>query len=379
MTAVYPDAQKSTSSWKPRVFCALREIAALGAEPFPQLVPWDTLFAEHGQTATPSLVCDLAVLIHSTAFRSLARGTVRVKRMLKSVLPSDVRGTAILKGSERGEVKAWAAYDALGDASVEERYELLWQQQMEKRKSLVEFGNASGIYKAVIVYAVGISPSLLDFVNQLNTDDGPLEALRSSYGPYVYHVLHVLGEVRQLVQWLIATRQGKEETVLTPDALEHLCKSLYEVYKAMQTYVEFIYFINVVGPFFRTDKYLEVPEEGDAAPMQLKVGARSDDYVEFVLNDLLLAKGMQEPFQLCVYATVAERDVVVRVVRDDAEDGVLLPDGQTHELARGTVEQGKPLELNDVKIAAPGRYRVVVDNTSSMLRSKDVTLSVFKR
>lgn len=62
--------------------------------------------------------------------------------------------------------------------SIEEKYKLLWAQQMQRRESLVQLSNASGVWKALISYVAGCPPELLDFLKQFNDPQGPMEEFR---------------------------------------------------------------------------------------------------------------------------------------------------------------------------------------------------------
>ncbi|PWA85960.1 GOLD domain-containing protein [Artemisia annua] len=100
-------------------------------------------------------------------------------------MPQDFRGTLIRKQRERSEKNKRAEVDALVNSggSIHERYALLWQQQMERRRQLAQLGSAAGVYKTVVKYLVGVPQVLLDFVRQINDDQGPMEEQRHRYGP----------------------------------------------------------------------------------------------------------------------------------------------------------------------------------------------------
>ena len=81
---------------------------------------------------------------------------------------------------ERKETAFKAEVDELvkKGGSIEDKYKLLWAQQMQRRESLVQLSNASGMWKALISYVAGCPPELLDFLKQFNDPQGPMEEFR---------------------------------------------------------------------------------------------------------------------------------------------------------------------------------------------------------
>lgn len=57
---------------------------------------------------------------------------------------------------------------------------------MERRRQLAQLGSATGVYKTLVKYLVGVPQVLLDFVQKINDDDGPMEEQRQRYGPPLY-------------------------------------------------------------------------------------------------------------------------------------------------------------------------------------------------
>lgn len=105
-----------------------------------------------------------------------------------SYMPQDFRGTLIRQQRERSERTKQAEIDALiqSGCSIRNRYALLWKQQMERRRQLAQLGSATGVYKTLVKYLVGVPQVLLDFIRQINDDDGPMEEQRQRYGPPLY-------------------------------------------------------------------------------------------------------------------------------------------------------------------------------------------------
>ncbi|MBA0555253.1 hypothetical protein Golob_025444 [Gossypium lobatum] len=73
-------------------------------------------------------------------------------------MPQDFRGTLIRQQKERSERNKQAEVDALTSSggSIRDRYSLLWKQQMDRRRQLVQLGSATGVYKTLVKYLVGV-------------------------------------------------------------------------------------------------------------------------------------------------------------------------------------------------------------------------------
>ncbi|XP_076952254.1 uncharacterized protein LOC143625920 [Bidens hawaiensis] len=117
-----------------------------------------------------------------------SKNSENVFNTVMTYMPQDFRGALIRKQRERSEKSKKAQVDALikSGGSIRDRYALLWQQQMERRRQLAQLGSAGGVYKTVVKYLVGVPQALLDFVRQINDDEGPMEEQRYRYGPSMY-------------------------------------------------------------------------------------------------------------------------------------------------------------------------------------------------
>ncbi|CAJ1948270.1 unnamed protein product [Sphenostylis stenocarpa] len=113
-------------------------------------------------------------------------------------LPQDFRGTLIRQQRERSERNKQAEVDTLVNSggSIHDRYALLWKQQMDRRRQLAQLGSATGVYKTLVKYLVGVPQVLLDFTRQINDDDGPMEEQRHRYGPPLYTLTSMILSVR---------------------------------------------------------------------------------------------------------------------------------------------------------------------------------------
>lgn len=56
--------------------------------------------------------------------------------------------------------------------TIDGKYDRLWATQLERRRMLSMIGSASGVFKALIRYIAGVPQVLLDFVKQINDEEG---------------------------------------------------------------------------------------------------------------------------------------------------------------------------------------------------------------
>ncbi|GMP86224.1 hypothetical protein CsSME_00039077 [Camellia sinensis var. sinensis] len=103
-----------------------------------------------------------------------SRNAEYVFNTVMTYMPQDFRGTLIRQQRERSERNKQAEVDALVSAggSIRDRYAMLWNQQMERRRQLAQLGSATGVYKTLVKYLVGVPEVLLDFIQKINDDQG---------------------------------------------------------------------------------------------------------------------------------------------------------------------------------------------------------------
>ncbi|KAL9236076.1 hypothetical protein vseg_010783 [Gypsophila vaccaria] len=184
-----------------------------------------------------------------------------------SYMPQDFRGTLIRQQKERSERNKQAEIEALvkSGCSIRDRYALLWKQQMERRRQLAQLGSATGVYKTLVKYLVGVPQVLLDFIRQLNDDDGPMEEQRQRYGPPLYSLTKMVLAIRVFL-FLLWARIGTQE--MTTEQL-----TLLE--GAANTYTsEFERFITFMGEVFANSPFFISADEVGASE------SRNDDYKE---------------------------------------------------------------------------------------------------
>ncbi|KAI3993766.1 hypothetical protein MKX01_002779 [Papaver californicum] len=159
-----------------------------------------------------------------------AKNSDNVLNTVMTYMPQDFRGKLIRQQRERSERNKQAAIDAVVNAggSIHDRFALLWGQQMERRRQLAQLGSATGVYKTLVTYLVGVPQVLLDFVKQLNDDDGPMEEQRQRYGPSLYSLTNMVISIRfyLLLSWgRYETRKLQKDEVLVLKEAVHIYTS----------------------------------------------------------------------------------------------------------------------------------------------------------
>ncbi|MFS7987279.1 putative GOLD domain-containing protein [Helianthus anomalus] len=197
-----------------------------------------------------------------------SKSAENVFNTVMTYMPQDFRGTLIRKQRERSEKNKKAQVDALVSAggSIRDRYALLWQQQMERRRQLAQLGSAGGVYKTVVKYLVGVPQVLLDFVRQINDDQGPMEEQRHRYGPPMYALTKL---VLNIHLFLSLSWWRFEDIKLQKHQL-----SILE--EAVNVYIsELARFLKFTGEVFANSPFFVTAEEAGAIEAN-----KNDDYKE---------------------------------------------------------------------------------------------------
>ncbi|XP_023737757.1 uncharacterized protein LOC111885747 [Lactuca sativa] len=197
-----------------------------------------------------------------------AKNSNNVFNTVMSYMPQDFRGTLIRQQRERSERNKQAEVDALVNSggTIRARYALLWNQQMERRKQLSQLGSATGVYKTLVKYLVGVPQVLLDFIRQLNDDQGPMEEQRHRYGPPLYSLTKMVLNIRlflSLSWWRFEDIKLQKHQI-----------SILE--EAVQVYVsELERFLKFIGEVFANSPFFLTAEEAGAID-----GIKNDGYSE---------------------------------------------------------------------------------------------------
>ncbi|KAJ0978150.1 hypothetical protein J5N97_013624 [Dioscorea zingiberensis] len=186
-------------------------------------------------------------------------------------MPQDFRGSLIRLQRERSERNKQAEVDTLVNSggSIRDRYALLWKQQMDRRRQLAQLGSATGVYKSLVKYLVGVPQVLLDFVRQINDDQGPMEEQRQRYGPCIYKLTTFVCTIRLFLflSWerFEVIKLQKEEALVVEQAVH--------VYTS-----EFERVIVFIGEVFANSPFFISAEDAGAAESR-----KIDDYKETII------------------------------------------------------------------------------------------------
>ena len=133
--------------------------------------------------------------------RFQADSTDRVGALVRAWMPQDFRGQLIETQRAAGESKRQAEVAELvaGGGSIRAKYDLYWEQQMARRKTLELIGSGSGVFKYVVSMVAGVPEELLDFVKSVNDPNGPMEEQRVRYGPALYQLTALAGRLFEFV------------------------------------------------------------------------------------------------------------------------------------------------------------------------------------
>ncbi|CAK7343422.1 unnamed protein product [Dovyalis caffra] len=200
------------------------------------------------------------------AFQTL--NSDRVFNTVMTYMPQDFRGTLIRQQKERSERNKQAEVDMLVNSggSIRDQYALLWRQQMDRRRQLAQLGSATGVYKTLVKYLVGVPQVLLDFIRRINDNDGPMEEQRQRYGPPLYSLTVMVLLIRLFIS-LAWGRFGAKK--LTRDQVAVLEQAV-DVYTN-----EFERFITFIGEVFANSPFFISAEAAGALEAR-----NNDDYKE---------------------------------------------------------------------------------------------------
>ncbi|TYI38061.1 hypothetical protein ES332_A02G000700v1 [Gossypium tomentosum] len=200
-----------------------------------------------------------------------SRNSERVFNTVMTYMPQDFRGTLIRQQKERSERNKQAEVDALinSGGSIRDRYSLLWKQQMDRRRQLVQLGSATGVYKTLVKYLVGVPQVLLDFIQQINDDDGPMEEQRQRYGPPLYSLTRMVLFIRLFFSLAWRRFEAFKLNRLQISVLEEAV----DVYTTeLQRFINFISEVFANSPFFISAE--------DASMLEMR---KNDEYKEITV------------------------------------------------------------------------------------------------
>ncbi|GAV77498.1 hypothetical protein CFOL_v3_20969 [Cephalotus follicularis] len=173
----------------------------------------------------------------------------RVFNTVMTYMPQDFRGTLIRQQRDRSERNKQAEVDALVNSgkSIHDRYDLLWKQQMDRRRQLAQLGSATGVYKTLVKYLVGVPQVLLDFIRQINDDEGPMEEQRQRYGPPLYSLTMMV----LFIRLFLSLSWGRFEACKLKKHQVAVLKQAVDVYTSeFERFIKFISEVFANSPFF---------------------------------------------------------------------------------------------------------------------------------
>lgn len=196
-----------------------------------------------------------------------------VEDLVKTFLPNDFRLTIFNSYRARSEANSRAAVDALvaNGGSIQAKYDLLWQQEFDRRQSLVNLGNASGVWRFLIAVVAGVPAALLDFVKTVNDAEGPMDEFRATYGPHIYFLSMLANKARVLAALVAAAAEaaGSEEAE-APSAL--VAAALKEYAGIAKGYTAVLAVVLKDSPFFITREQADIAnaEQGKEVKVLVK-------------------------------------------------------------------------------------------------------------
>ncbi|GBG58880.1 hypothetical protein CBR_g279 [Chara braunii] len=314
-----------------------------------------TKLAQERERMKDVMLCSLNNII---SFQAASQR--KIADMVFTYLPKDFRGTLIRQQRERSERRREAEVEALiaSGASIRERYQLLWNQQMDRRRTLAQLGSATGVFKALVKYLGGVPQVLLDFVRQINDHNGPMEEQRDRYGPPLYELTAFLNQIFVFLSLWWKTFEDAEASGRTAESLELLTASA-TIYSA-----ELKRFLHFIGEVFDKSPFLISAEEAievqGAAPVEefkTVVIARGDNFkVDLVVE----AEGSMVAWE---FRTDAGKDLGFTVEFVDMVSGMKMPilPYQRYEAHQG-----------HFYTTGSGSYRLVWDNSYSTFYGKSL-------
>ncbi|KAK7287025.1 hypothetical protein RJT34_22437 [Clitoria ternatea] len=247
-------------------------------------------------------------------------------------LPQDFRGTLLRQQRERSERNKQAEVDTLVNSggSIRDRYALLWKQQMDRRRQLAQLGSATGVYKTLVKYLVGVPQVLLDFTRQINDDDGPMEEQRHRYGPPLYSLTSMILSIRLFLSLSWARYEAKK---LNGEHITVLQQAVDVYTIELERFMAFISEVFANSPFFisaevagalearRNDDYKEISvPAGKTYEVLLTV----DSVNSYIAWDFSLVQGkisMDIGFSLEFVSPSGEKTLMLPYRRYESDQG----------------------------------------------------------
>ncbi|XP_021297838.1 uncharacterized protein LOC110426855 isoform X2 [Herrania umbratica] len=261
-----------------------------------------------------------------------SRNSERVFNTVMTYMPQDFRGTLIKQQKERSERNKQAEVDALinSGGSIHDRYALLWKQQMDRRRQLAQLGAATGVYKTLVKYLVGVPQVLLDFIRQINDDHGPMEEQRQRYGPPLYSLTRTVLIIRL---FLSLAWQRFEAFKLNRHQISVLEEAVDVYTSEFERFINFISEVFANSPFFisaedasmfetrKSDEYNEITVP---AGKSYEVSLTVESINSYIAWDFSLVQGkmnMDIGFSVEYTNTIGEKTLILPYRRYESDQG----------------------------------------------------------
>mmetsp|Transcript_2747 Transcript_2747/g.4821 ORF Transcript_2747/g.4821 Transcript_2747/m.4821 type:complete len:458 (-) Transcript_2747:117-1490(-) len=288
-----------------------------------------------------------------------------VNRLVAEFLPNDFRVSLLQGARERKEKRYADQVDQLiqQGGSLKEKYDLLWQQQWERRQSLADLGAASGMWKVIIKYVAGCPEVLLDFARQINAPIGPTEEMRILYGPHLYELTRISCNINVLGQVMLLIGTSGNPTVDLKKSFDVMENAVSLYSDAAKEYLSFMEIIVEKSPIF-------VSADAIASAASKSNPGDIYPYEEFLLaaRDSRKITAEVEGFDadsetefLLYYEIAANRDVKFGVEASNGKELVSLD----------TVCQRGTHEMGCVKVSKPSCV-FIFDNLYSRITKKSI-------
>ncbi|CAI5463648.1 unnamed protein product, partial [Closterium sp. Yama58-4] len=285
----------------------------------------------------------------------------RITSMVFTYMPQDFRGTLLKQQKERSEArrKQEVANLVSNGGTIKQKYALLWQQQMDRRHTLASLGAATGIYRTLVTYLVGVPQILLDFVKSINDHNGPMEEQRLSYGPPLYRLTAL---ANRLHIFLALWWSSFDECAENASDYVGVVSDAAAIYSK-----EIARFLTLLSDVFEQSPFLISPEEAMSAEDKSKLE-------EFKELNIAYGQSSQVPVTVDAVGTLVAWEFSLTYGKDigfnveyTAEDGTKT----------GMVPYQK-VDKHEGSFNAPavGSYTITWDNTYSLLTKKTVRYKV---
>eukprot|EP00727_Mastigamoeba_balamuthi_P010619 m51a1_g618 hypothetical protein (476) ;mRNA; f:106485-108745 len=297
----------------------------------------------------------------------------QVESLVRTYLPQDLRMSIVNTFRQRSEAKAAREIQELVERgeSIRAKYDLMWQQQLHRRESLVMLGNASGVFKAVIRYIGGVPQVFLDFIKTVNNDNGPMEEYRVTYGPYQYWLTRYITRVRMMNALLYVAASHLPNA--SAEARVELSKAMAELpaqsvdmlakyTAAIKAWIALLFTILQHSPFFVSKKDMEASIAESGQKHNVVVSKTHDVAVQLFEGDKL------------EWEFTTDKDIQFKATFEaEAAKGKLVA---VHELL--LVNSHVAPVTGSYTAKEQGMLTLVWDNTHSWFTSKNLTFRVLR-